>query len=83
MWTPKPLIDFRFDNLFILKINHPFCVLAQICVILVIKLLYLPFFPKQEVLEIFSHAFTDELLIYIQTRCHMKLPDAYKWTELD
>jgi hypothetical protein len=65
IWTPKPLIDFRFDNLFILKINHPFCMLAQICVILVITLLYLPFFPKQEVLEIPSHPFPTELPIYI------------------
>ena len=46
MLAPKPLIDFRFDNLFILKINHPFSMLAQICVILAITLLYLPFFPK-------------------------------------
>jgi hypothetical protein len=76
IWTLKPLIDFRFDNPFILKINHPFCMLAQICVILVITLLHLPFFPKHEVLEILSHRFPNQLPICISARCHMKLPDA-------
>jgi hypothetical protein len=65
MWAPKPLIDFRFNNLFILKINYPFCMLAQICVILAIALLYFPFFPKQEGLEILSHPSPNELPIYI------------------
>jgi len=65
MWTPKPLIDFRFDNLFILKINHPFFMLAQICIILVITLFYLLFFPKQEVLEILSNPFPTELPAYV------------------
>jgi len=78
MWTPKPLIDFRFDNLFILKINHPFFMLAQIYVVLVITLLYPPFFPKREVLEILPHLFPTELPIYIYARCHLKLLDAYE-----
>lgn len=39
--------------------------LAQICVTSVITLLYPPFFPKQEVLEILSHPFPPELSIYI------------------